>query len=179
MQEDSTMRSLFRALTLLMFCFCSLSLAEAANVLVIPKSTLVRLRIEDDLSTRRNRRGDMVRLTVVDDVRIGSTKVVARGALAQAQLTQVRGPGRFGRNGSLRLTYLFVTSTRGQQIGIALGNRATKTNQSMGLAAGASAGGFLVLGPIGLVGGVFVRGHHIDIPKGTELMVEVAGDTIY
>jgi len=46
----------------------------------------------------------------------------------------------------------------------------------MGLAAGASAAGYIILGPIGVVGGVFVKGHHIDIPAGTELMVEVEND---
>ena len=105
------------------------------------------------------------------------TKVVAKDPLAQ--VTDVRKPGRFGRNGSVKINYLFVLTTHKKQVKIKLGEHAVKTNQSLGLAAGASAGGFIVLGPIGLLGGAFVKGHHIDIPEGTQLMVETEEDATY
>jgi len=151
--------------------------AEAATL--IPKGTLVRLRLEQTLSTKTNKTGEMVKLTAVEAIKLGKTTVIKKGALAQAQLEKVRGPGRFGRNGSIKIRYLFVTSARGKQIPIVLGERSIKANQSMGLAAGASAAGYIILGPIGVVGGAFVKGRHIDIPAGTELMVEVENDFVY
>jgi len=155
------------------------SVARAKGSMLIPKGTLVRLKLEQSLSTRTNKTGEMVKLNAVEAIKLGETIVIKKGALAQAQLEKVRGPGRFGRNGSIKIRYLFVTSGRGKQIPIMLGERATKANQSMGLAAGASAAGYMILGPIGVVGGAFVKGHHIDIPAGTELMVEVENDFIY
>ncbi|HNW34863.1 MAG TPA: hypothetical protein PKM25_08025 [Candidatus Ozemobacteraceae bacterium] len=155
------------------------SAARAKGTTLVPKGTLVRLRLEQSLSTRTNKTGDMVKLLAVEAIKLGDTVVIKKGGLAQAQLEKVRGPGRFGRNGSIKIRYLFVTSARGRQIPIVLGERATKANQSMGLAAGASAAGYMILGPIGVVGGAFVKGHHIDIPAGTELMVEVENDFIF
>lgn len=146
---------------------------------LIPKGTLVRLKLGQTLSTRKNKTGEMVRLNAVEAIQLGKQVVIKKGAVAQAQLEKVRGPGRFGRNGSIKIRYLFVTSARGKQIPIVLGERSIKANQSMGLAAGASAAGYIILGPIGVVGGVFVKGHHIDIPAGTELMVEVENDFIF
>jgi len=158
-----------------MMCLFLFPVASFAETL-IPKGTLVRLKMDKTLSTRTNKTGEMVRLSVVDAIQIGKQVVIKKGAVAQAQLEKVRGPGRFGRNGSIKIRYLFVTSARGTQIPIVLGERSMKANQSMGLAAGASAAGYIILGPIGVVGGAFVKGHHIDIPAGTELMVEVEND---
>lgn len=163
--------------TVLALCLVIAPQAEAATL--IPKGTLVRLRLEQTLSTKTNKTGEMVKLSAVEAIKLGKTTVIKKGALAQAQLEKVRGPGRFGRNGSIRIRYLFVTSARGKQIPIVLGERSIKANQSMGLAAGASAAGYIILGPIGVVGGAFVKGRHIDIPAGTELMVEVENDFVY
>jgi hypothetical protein len=41
---------------------------------------------------------------------------------------------------------------------------------------GAAAGGLLVLGPIGVVGGAFVKGNHVAIDKGTRIQARVAGE---
>ncbi|NCB37335.1 MAG: hypothetical protein EOM80_01065 [Erysipelotrichia bacterium] len=148
-----------------------------AAELTIPAATLVRLNLEENLSTRSSKTGEMVKFTVVETIKIGSKTIIKQGAVARAQLEKVRRPGNFGRNGSLKLRYLTVTSARGKEIPITLGEKSIKTNEQMGLAAGASLGGYMILGPIGLIGGTFVRGKHIDIPKGTQLVVEVAQDT--
>lgn len=43
-------------------------------------------------------------------------------------------------------------------------------------AGAASLGGALLLGPAGLLGGVFVRGNAIRIPQGTIMFLETSGD---
>jgi hypothetical protein len=59
-----------------------------------------------------------------------------------------------------------------------MGERATQQNQeAVTLAAGASMAGVLLLGPIGLVSGYFVRGKDVTIEANTEFFVEVAEDT--
>ena len=152
--------------------------AGAAPV-VISKGTLIRLELQESLSTRTSRIGQMVSFRAVEDLRLGKTLVIAKNAFAQAQIEKVRTPGRWGRNGSLKLHYLFVKTTRDKQLPIMLGERSIKTNQSLGLAAGASMGGFIILGPLGLISGNFVKGRHVDLPQGTQLMVEVTTDTVF
>lgn len=169
-------RNILKLLCILVFA-AQVGCIFAAEVIVVPAGTLIRLNLEENLSTKTSNTGEMVNFTVVEAVKIGRKTVINKGAVARAQLEKVRKPGRFGRNGSLKLRYLSVTSARGKEIPITLGEKSVKTNESMGLAAGASLGGYMILGPIGLIGGTFVRGKHIDIPKDTQLIVEVAKDS--
>jgi len=168
-------RKLLKILSLLTFIFQFTCIMAAE--LTIPSGTLIRLNLEENLSSKTSKTGEMVKFTVVEDVKIGRRSIVRKGSVARAQLEKVRKPGRFGRNGSLKLRYLSVTSTRGKEVPITLGEKSAKTNESLGLAAGASLGGYMLLGPLGLIGGTFVRGHDIEIPKNTQLIVEVAKDT--
>ncbi|HNV71987.1 MAG TPA: hypothetical protein PKO06_19940 [Candidatus Ozemobacteraceae bacterium] len=163
---------------LIMCGLLSAPILEAAPI-IIQQGTLIRIKLEQTISTKTNRTGDMISFATSENLAIGKKVVVKKGAFVQAQLEKVRGPGRFGKNGSLKIRYLFVKAANGRQVPITLGERSAKTNESMGFAAGASAAGYMILGPVGLLGGAFVRGQHITIPAGTELMVEVARDTVY
>ncbi len=172
---------MFRSITMTALLLCSLVLAptlEAAQV-IIQQGTLVRIKLEQTISTKTSRTGEMVNFSTSEPITVGQKVVAKKGSFVQAQLEKVRGPGRFGKNGSLKIRYLFIKAANGKQIPITLGERAAKTNESMGFAAGASAAGYMILGPVGLLGGAFVKGQHITIPAGTELMVEVARDTVY
>jgi hypothetical protein len=51
--------------------------------------------------------------------------------------------------------------------------KATEMNKSLQFAAGASMAGVLLLGPVGLVGGYFVKGKDVAIPVGTEFFVSI------
>jgi len=165
-------RRIFSILIIFIVFFSSFGFLQAAD-LTIPDGTLVKISINSSLSSKTAKQGEMVKFSVVDPVKIGKTTVIEKGALAQAQITEVRGPGKFGRNARLKMNFLFVMNKKGKQVPVTLGEEAAKINKQEGYAIGASAGGFLLLGPIGLVGGVFVKGKHVDIDKGTELFVEV------
>ncbi len=43
-------------------------------------------------------------------------------------------------------------------------------------AAGASAAGGIIFGPVGFVAGAFVKGKHLDIPKGAKASAALARD---
>ncbi len=172
---------LFRcsALVLIWLLFIKMTGIFAATAIVIPAGTLVRLNLEEALSTRSSKTGEMVSFSVVEEIKIGSRVIIKKGAKATAQLEKVRRPGSFGRNGSLKIRYISVTTANGKELPITLGDKSIKTNKEMGLAAGASLGGYVLLGPIGLIGGTFVKGKHIDMPKGTQLVVETAQNTTF
>ena len=46
------------------------------------------------------------------------------------------------------------------------------------MAAGSSLAGIIILGPIGVIGGAFVKGKDIDMPAGTEMYIQTKGDTV-
>lgn len=149
---------------------------EAAKV-VIPKGTLVRIKLGEALSTHYTKEGKSVKFTVETAVRIGSRKVIEKGAHVEAYVSDVRHPQRFGRNASLKIKFISVVSTKNKDIPIEIGEHASKTNEQMGMAAGAAVGGALLLGPVGLLAGLFVKGKNVNIPKGTILHVETSEDT--
>ena len=49
-----------------------------------------------------------------------------------------------------------------------------KEMKNLAMAAGASLAGIAVLGPVGIIGGVFVKGKNIDLPAGTEVYVQTS-----
>lgn len=162
----------------LAFSLFNCTLLEAAR-LVIPQGTLVKIRLQQTLSTRYTKEGQTARFIVLDTVRLGKRKVIEKGASVEAYVSHVRHPQRFGRNASLKIKFLSVNSVKGREIPIEIGEHAAKTNEQMGMAAGAAVGGALIFGPIGLLAGLFVKGKNIEIPSGTILHVEVAEDTIF
>ena len=44
------------------------------------------------------------------------------------------------------------------------------------MAAGASLAGIIILGPIGVIGGAFVKGKDINLPAGTEMFIQTKAD---
>lgn len=160
------------------FSLIQVPFLEAARV-VIPKGTLIRIRLGESLSTRTTKEGQPVRFTVETAVRIGARKVIEKGAQVEAYVSDLRHPQRFGRNASLKIKFISVLTTKNREIPIELGEHAAKTNEQMGMAAGAAVGGALIFGPIGLLAGLFVKGKNIEIPKGTILHVETAEDRTF
>ena len=81
----------------------------------------------------------------------------------------VRKSGRFGRTGYINLDLSSIESMDSSNIKVSIDSAGEKYDKKkIGMAAGASAIGCVVLGPIGLAGGAFVKGGEIEIPVGTE-----------
>ena len=71
-----------------------------------------------------------------------------------------------------------MTAVDGRQLNMVLGEESKKSMEQLGMAAGASVAGMLVLGPIGIIGGAFVQGKNIDLPEGTELYIQTVNDEV-
>ncbi|MBF0544281.1 MAG: hypothetical protein HQM08_07605 [Candidatus Riflebacteria bacterium] len=163
---------------ILIFSIAHCPFLEAAKI-TIPKGTLIRIRLGETLSTETAKEGKTLIFSVETAVRVGNRKVIEKGADVRAYLSEIRHPQRFGRNASLKIKFLTVTSIKGREVPVVVGEHAAKTNEQMGMAAGAAVGGALIFGPIGLLAGLFVKGKNIYIPRGTILHVEVAEDTLF
>ena len=58
-----------------------------------------------------------------------------------------------------------------------VGAEAENEMKQYAMAAGASLAGIIILGPIGVIGGAFVKGKDIDLPVGTEMFIQTKADT--
>lgn len=151
-----------------------LALALPARAdLMVPKGTRVRLAFAHDLDSREAEKGDTIRLKVTQDVYVQGERVIARGARATGRVTEVRKPRRFGRKAQIKIDLVGVRAVDGREL--PLERYRTGDRYSAGGAA-AAGGGLLVLGPVGLAAGAFVKGKHLKVEAGTTIDAAVSAD---
>lgn len=142
-----------------------------------PAKTLVKIRLLDALNSDISRTGDTFRYELVGQVTNGANLIFPAGSPGVGKVVKAQSAGRFGKHGKLDLAYNSVAAIDGTQVSLYLGERAREQNKHAVAAAGASVVGAAILGPIGLIGGVFVEGKTVILPVGTEFYIEVQNDT--
>lgn len=138
----------------------------------LPADTVFKISLNDDVSSKTNEVGDPVTFTVEEDVLVGDVLVLPRGAQGSGVVTKVTRPKSFGRSGALDISFDQVFSVDDDAIPTVLGPEAKEKLKMEAAAVGASTIGALALGPIGLVGGFFVKGKDVSLPAGTNLYIE-------
>lgn len=136
----------------------------------VPPGTAVLLQFDQQISTKTAKKGDQIRLRVYTDVVVNGKTLIKQDAPAVGTVTDVRKPRSFGRRGELKVRLENVKDTSGTRVPLepyTTGDRFKATGP------GAAGAGLVVLGPVGLVGGAFVKGSHITIDKGTRIQAVV------
>lgn len=148
------------------------------HTVTIPAGTEIRLRMKKDLSSRTATKGDTIPMVVADDLFInGNVLVMTKGGIVTAEVKNVRRGGRFGRTGYVNLDVRNIESMDASLLSIKIEDAGAKFDKrKIGMAAGASTLGYLVLGPIGLAGGAFIKGGEVEVPAGTEISVVTTED---
>lgn len=142
----------------------------------IPAGTIVTLENMDELSSKVVQEGDIVRFTVAEDVIVEDTIAIPKGMETDATITKARKSGRFGKDGKIEITYGNVRAADGTPVSLTVGEKVKEQYKNMAGAVGASAAGAIILGPVGLVGGLFVHGNDVEIPAGTPMYAETSED---
>lgn len=138
----------------------------------LPANTVFKISLNDDVSSKMNQVGDPVTFTVQEDVSVGDVLVLPKGAQGSGVVTKVSRPKSFGRSGALDISFDQVFSVDDEVIPTVLGPEAKEKLKMEAAAVGASTIGALALGPIGLVGGFFVKGKDVSLPAGSTLYIE-------
>jgi hypothetical protein len=143
------------------------------HTVTIPAGTKLKVKTKKKLSSKTAKKGDIVPMVIVDDVFVNdSILVMTKGGIVSPTVKSVRKSGSFGRTGYINLDLSSIESMDSTNIKVSIDSAGEKYDKKrIGMAAGASTIGYLVLGPIGLAGGVFVKGGEIEIPVGTEFEV--------
>ena len=144
---------------------------------IIPANTLVTMTNLDELNSKTIQEGDVVRFTVADDVLVGDVIAIPRGMEVNGTVTKARKSGRFGKDGKIEIMYDNVRAADGSPVALMVGDKTKDQYKRTAGAVGASAAGAVILGPVGLVGGLFVHGNEVDIPAGTTMYAETKANT--
>ena len=148
------------------------------------EDSIIKVRLLDTLDSRTAKRGDTFRYVVLTDVVCRDRKIIREGTAGTGKVLDVRRRSTWGRSGRVTCGFSFVSTVNGTRVRLAMTRRARERNEAEGYAAGASLIGLMALGPLGLVGGAFIKGRDVTIPSdsvfylGVEENVDVTGETI-
>lgn len=164
-----------KLLVLLLLGLFAVSAMAKADKVTVPKGTEVILVFDQNMSSKTAKVGDSVALHVQDSVKVDNKTVIAAGTKVTATISSVDKKKRYGVNAKIRMVLNPVKSTYDKMITLdprSQGKyvKGKKSEQ----AAGATVGGAMILGPVGLVGGYFVSGKSVTIHSGDRLATEVS-----
>lgn len=143
----------------------------------VPVDTLIKIKLVTPLNTDVSKVGDKVKFQAAEDVIYNGKLIIAAGAPGEGVVTKVKSARNFGRNGEIDVNFQQIQAFDGTMLETTLGEKAKKEIENLAIAAGASLAGIALLGPVGIVGGIFVNGKDIDLPVGTESYIQTKVDT--
>lgn len=158
-----------------------------ATPVIVPKDTPMKFRFMDELSPATSKAGDYVRLELTNDLIVNQCLVAPAGSLLITEVREVKRPRMFGIPGEVRLSFNELKPLGPQRPPVCVGTVAQKAikdarrtgDRGEGAVVGAGAvsiAGAALLGPVGLVSGVFIRGNSLKIPAGSVTFVQTSGD---
>ena len=160
-----------------------------AQPVLLPGNTVMKFRFMDELSPAKSKTGDFVRLELTNDIIVNQCLVAPAGSLLITEVRDVKRPRMFGIPGEVRLSFNELKPLGPQKPPVCIGKesenaikearRAGDRGEGAVIGAGAvSIAGAALLGPLGLVGGAFIRGNSIRIPAGSVTFVQTSGDVV-
>lgn len=149
------------------------NVALTNQVGTLASNHVFKVTLNDAVSSKTSQQGDTVSFTVAENVMDGNVLLVPAGTVGTGTITSLKKARSFGRNGDLDITFDTVPAIDGTEFTAVQGEEAKKKTRSEIKAAGASVAGAVLLGgPVGLVGGAFIKGKNIDYPAGSTIYVQ-------
>jgi hypothetical protein len=141
----------------------------------LSEDTPIRIKLARTMSSKDARVDDRVDFEVLEDVKVGDTIVIERGAMAIATVTEAHPKRRMGRAGKLHMNVDYVRVASGEKVPLRAVKGGSGGNHIAVMTGAMVATGivFFPAAPLFL----FMHGKDITIPKGTEVTAYVAADT--
>ena len=143
---------------------------------VLPKDSVIKIEFTQELTSKMNREGDPVYFKAADNLYVNDVLVLPKGATGVGTVKKVVQPGIFGKDARIDIEFTKIYGVDGTDIPVFVGDLAKQQAESIAGAAGATIGGMIILGPIGAVGGAFVKGRSVTIPVGSTTFVQTTED---
>jgi hypothetical protein len=131
-------------------------IAAPEQFVTVPELTPVVVRMEEEISSKKHKPGDRFRISIAEDVRVGSAVVIPAGSAGEGEVIHAAKPGAGGKGGELILAarYVRVADIEVRLRSFALG--VTGKDHSDGALASS-----FVVGPLAM----FVRGGAVIVPR--------------
>ena len=174
--NDGTIRERVSELAGVAFGSVTIPMEEVA----VPQNTLINIALTKSINAKNEVVGDTIPFRVSEDVMVGDVLVFAAGAQGVGTVTKVKQAKNFGRNAELEINFEKVKSVDGKFVKTYVGEEAKAEMKHLAYATGASVAGMLVLGPVGIVAGALVHGKNIELPEGSQAVIQTSvGEKIW
>lgn len=144
--------------------------------ITLPKDNIVKIEFLEPLSTKQSRVGDIVNFKAADNLYVNDVLVLPKGSRGTGAIKKVSQPKIFGIDGKIDIQFVSIAGVDGTQIPVTVGELSKQKAASAAGAGAATIGGLVILGPVGVVGGAFVKGSGVNIPAGSTTYVQTAED---
>ncbi|MCF0156852.1 MAG: hypothetical protein HUJ85_07410 [Veillonella sp.] len=139
----------------------------------LAEDKVFKITLDDEVNTKVNKVGDTIHFTVAENIMDGDVLLVPAGTAGTGTITTLKKAGVFGRNAKLDIKFDNIPAIDGTEFVAVQGEEAQEEAKKSQLkAGGASVAGAVLLGPVGLLGGAFIKGNNIDLPAGSTIYVQ-------
>ena len=138
---------------------------------------MIKIEFTEQLGNKISQVGDEVGFKAADNLYVNDVLVLPKGTAGVGKVKKVVQPGMFGKDGRVDIDFMYINGVDGIKIPVFVGELAKQQAKSYAGAAGAAIGGMIILGPVGVIGGAFVKGSSVTIPEGSITFVQVSEDT--
>tara|TARA_Y100000590_G_C15673428_1_gene997107 strand:- start:27 stop:527 length:501 start_codon:yes stop_codon:yes gene_type:complete len=132
----------------------------------VPAGTMVQVRLNESLTSKKAKTGAFVMLTVMSDVKIDGVTVIKAGAQAEGNVSTAKKAAAFGQPGELGIQVTSVKGVDGTSIPVQAQSASDGTNQT------AMA---IILGLLCIVG-FFIPGGEGELSSGVVINCRTLGD---
>lgn len=146
------------------------------QVVTLPKDSLLKIEFLEEFSSRNSKVDDEVKFRAADNLYVNDVLVLPKGATGVGKIKKVRRPGAFGRDAKIDIEFTYIYAIDGTKLPIYVGELAEQEAKTIAAGVGASVAGCVILGPVGLVGGAFIKGKQVVIKAGTLAVVQTSVD---
>jgi len=130
--------------------------------MILPTATVMRVQFLEELGPANTKKGDVVNLALTNDLLVDNVLVAPKGSLINTTVSSVRQPRMFGVPSNISFDFNSLIPLGPQRPLVTLGEASKKATEEAQKgrdrgegavigAAGASLGGALVFGPVGLL----------------------------
>jgi hypothetical protein len=168
------MRSIIAALVVA--ALAAFAVPALADDVEVPAGTSVLLKFVEPVDSATVKEGAPVKFEVAADVLIQRSVIFRQGTSAQGIVTDVSKPGIFGKNARVHIAFIQVVAGDGRPVRLSpidVTPDSLKQVSDVGVAAGSSVAGAILLGPLGLAAGALIHGGDVKIPVGAVGMTKV------
>jgi len=140
---------------------------------LVPKGSLVKVKLLTALSTVKARSGDAVRFEVVDDVVFEDRLVIPKGTPVAARVIDTLRPTKMGIKARVDLDIQPLDAIDSAPVVLGVEQATIASNSSVSLVAGEGIRVFGIVGKEGALGGLLSQNPELEIAEGVELFLSV------